>query len=888
MRLLERDAPLASLDGCLADAAAGRGSLVLVTGEAGIGKSALVRAFGAGPAARAAAARVWFGGCEALRTPRPLGPLRDIARVAGGELAELVAAEAARHRIFAAFLDLLGGRPPAVAVFEDVHWADDATLDLLLFVGRRIVDAPSVVVATFRADEIGRDHPLQMVLGDLATAGTIRRLRVEPLSRSAVADLAEPAGLDPDRVHALTGGNAFFVTEVVATPDQAVPPSVRDAVLARAARLTPAARSVLDVAATVPDHVEVALLLAAAGVGSSALDECIRAGILHIEDAAVRFRHELARVAFEQAIPDGHQAGIHARILAQLTAGRSAATPSTVDLARLAYHADEAGDAEAVLAHAPAAAQQAAALGAHRAAAAHYAQALRHADRLPAAERAELWERLAAEQACIADTSESIEAASRALALWREVGDREREALIVARSAGYLWANGQVATAHTTAEEAVALLADTPPGPTATVVYSYLAMLRMLGRDFTGAITAGHAAIELAERFPEPLALSRALNSVGSAQWFVAPDEAPATMRRCLEVARASGDDVATCGAMNNFGSGPGEVRIYDVADHWLRQTIAFAAERDLDTYRLYGLAWLARIQFEQGNWSEATDLVTEAIGRWPTGPPAPVPEMTRVPNADRVALTVLGRLRARRGDPDPDTPLTRAWELAVQTGDLQRLWPVAAARAERAWLAGRPEAVAPLVADSFDLAARLGHPWAVGELAYWLWKVDELTDPPAGAAEPYAAQIAGEPERAARLWTELGCPYEAAIALAEADDQASVLRALTELNRLGAWPAAEQLSQRLRQLGVRRLPRRPRRATLEHPARLTAREIEILDLLPAGLRNADIAARLHISPKTVDHHVSAILAKLGVASRREAAEWASRHAESGEHPGDN
>jgi DNA-binding CsgD family transcriptional regulator len=373
--------------------------------------------------------------------------------------------------------------------------------------------------------------------------------------------------------------------------------------------------------------------------------------------------------------------------------------------------------------------------------------------------------------------------------------------------------------------------------------------------------------------------VTRALNSVGSAQWFVEPDEAAATMRRCVELAREAGDDLATAGAMGNFGSGAGEVRRYRIADHWLRETAAFAVDRDLDAYRHYNLAWLARTQFEQGNWAAATDVLAEVLERWP--------ETGRVPNADRVALTVLGRLRIRRGDPDPDTPLARAWELAQQTGDLQRLWPVAAARAEGAWLAGRPEAVAPHVAGSFALAQDLGHEWAVGELSYWLWKVGELTGPPPGSAEPYAAQMAGEPERAAALWAELGCPYEAAIALAETDEPDHILRALAELNRLGAWPAAELLTLRLRQLGVRRVPGRPRRTTLSHPARLTAREVEILALLPAGLRNVDIAARLHISPKTVDHHISAILTKLGVASRREAAEWASRNPQSGEPPGD-
>jgi DNA-binding CsgD family transcriptional regulator/tetratricopeptide (TPR) repeat protein len=872
MRLLERGSPLAGLAGWLADAAAGRGSLVLVTGEAGIGKSSLVRAFGAGPAVRDLGARVWFGGCEPLRTPRPLGPVRDIARAAGGELAALVAAEAARHRIFATFLDLLSGKPPAVAVFEDVHWADEATLDLLLFVGRRIADCGGLVVATYRDDEVGRDHPLRMVLGDLVTAGTVRRLPVAPLSAAAVAALAAPVGLDPARVYALTGGNAFFVSEVLAAPGQTVPPSVRDVVLARAARLSPAARTALDVAAMIADHVPVPLLRAAAGIDRSTVDECVRSGILTGNGGgAVWFRHELARVAFEQAVPIGDRAAVHARILAHLTA-----SSSTVDIARLAYHADEAGDADAVLAHAPAAAEQAASLGAHRAAAEHYRRALRHADRLPAAERAELWERLAIECGGIADTDESVDAAGQALALWREAGEREREALAMARRAGFLWGNGLVAEAHVAAGDAVALLADTPPGPAAATAYSQLAMLRMLARDVAGAIGIGRTAVALAERFAVPDALSRALNAVGSAQWFVDPDAASATMRRCVEVARASGDDIVTAGAMGNFGSAPGEVRRYAIADRWLREAIAFAGERDLDAYRLYNLAWLARIQFEQGNWAEAADLVAETVGPWPAGGPAPPAAASRVPNADRVALTVLGRLRVRRGDADPDTPLHRAWELAVQTGDLQRLWPVAAARAEAAWLAGRPDEVPPLVGDSFALAVRLGHPWAVGELGYWLWKVGVHVEVPAGAAAPFAAQIAGDAAGAAALWDELGCPYEAALARAETGDPDQILAAHAALTRLGAWPAVEHLNQLLRRLGVRRLPRRPRRSTMDHPARLTAREVQILDLLPAGLRNADIAARLHISTKTVDHHISAILAKLGVASRRAAAEWVS------------
>jgi DNA-binding CsgD family transcriptional regulator len=249
------------------------------------------------------------------------------------------------------------------------------------------------------------------------------------------------------------------------------------------------------------------------------------------------------------------------------------------------------------------------------------------------------------------------------------------------------------------------------------------------------------------------------------------------------------------------------------------------------------------------------------------------------MPPSRIVALTVLGRLRARRGDPDADSALAEAWELAVDTGELQRLWPVAAARAEHAWLTGRPDAVPGLVAEPFQLARRIGHPWAVGELAFWLWRagaLDLTAGPPDGVARPYALQIAGDWRAAAEAWQRLGCPYEQAVALADGDTETDLLAALDLLERLGARPAADAVASRLRELGVTRLPRRHRRATLANPAGLTARELEVLGLLGAGLRNADIAGRLHIAEKTVDHHVSAILAKLGVRSRRDAARVAA------------
>jgi DNA-binding CsgD family transcriptional regulator/tetratricopeptide (TPR) repeat protein len=872
MELLERGAFLGSLESWLAAARNGEGCMVLVGGEAGIGKTALARAF---CDRHATDARVLWGACDALRTPRPLGPLLDIAREVGGELASVVAAEPSRHRLFAAFLDLLASAgapdspghppgvprtPPVLAVVEDAHWADEATLDLLVFVGRRVAGTSAMVVVTYRDDEVGPEHPLGTVIGDLATARWVHRLELPALTREAVATLARPQGIDPDRLHQTTGGNPFFVTEVLAAPRRQVPPTVRDAVLARAARLSPEARGALDAAAVVPDRVELMLLEAVAGADAAAIDECLRAGMLREDGRGVRFRHELARLAVERAIPAARRVQLHRQILAHLVVA------SRDEPARLAHHAEEAGMEAAVLEHATAAAERASALGAHREAVDHYATALRFAGGLAPRQLAELLERYAVECEYTERVAEALDAAERALGRWRREGDREREGALLARRCWFLWGVGRSGEALESAAAGVAVLEEVAPaGPALAGAYTWLAYVRMLDRDIPGAIEVGGRAIELAERFGQHEHLSRALNAVGSAQWFSDPDQAPLTLGRSLQVAREHGDDQLAAVALSNLGSGAGEIRRYALADRWLREAIAWCAERDLDANRRYAQAWLARCQFEQGRWSEAGTTVASFAAERLAMPPSRI-----------VALTVLGRLRTRRGDPDALAPLEEAWELAVRTSHLQRTWPVAAGRAEHAWLTGQPAALSGLVAEPFELARRLGHEWAIGELGFWLWRAGALDSPPAGAARPYALQMAGDWRAAAEAWHQLGCPYEHALALADSDAEADLLAALDLLERLGARPAADAVASRLRELGVRRLPRRPRRATLANPAGLTARELEVLALLGADLRNVDIAARLHIAEKTVDHHVSAILAKLGVRSRREATQVAA------------
>lgn len=863
MELLEREPLLASLHEFQTDAAGAAGCLVFVSGEAGIGKTALVRRFGE---ELPEGVGVHRGFCDSLGTPRALGPLHDIARAGLNDLAGLLDGQD-RHALFTAFLDLIGSAP-SVTVIEDAHWADEATLDLLLFAGRRIGALPAMIVVTYRSEDVGRDHPLRRVLGDLATAPSVRRLAVPALSRSAVGALAERAGRDGAELHEVTGGNPFFVTEALTVSAQQVPPTVRDAVLARASRLGGAARALVDVVALVPDRVEVSLLrsvfeIESDGVGSgmTALDEGVRSGMLVLDGLTVRFRHDLARRAVEADVPAARATVLHGRVLAHL-AGRDGST-DTVDPARLAYHADAAGDSAAVLRYAPVAAAVATGLGAHRQGAAHYGVALRHAAGASTQHRAQLWQHQADAFNRGGDLTAAIDAAAQAVQLWHAAGEVEDEAAVMARRCHMLWSSGRTVEAHEAARAAVALLEPLPPGPVLAQASAALAQMLMLAGDIPGALELGTAAISYAEQFRDDRALAWALNTVGAAHWSSDPDRAVELLTASLNAAHRAGDNLAAAAAMNSLGSGAAEIRRYDLAQHWLGQAVAFCTERDMDPPRGYAIAWQSRCLFEQGRWAEADKKLTDVLGAHSNHMP------TRI-----VALTVLGRLRARRGDADVSPPLQLVWALAQQTGDLQRLWPAAAARAESAWLNGAPTRIEALVADTYRLAISAQHGWAADELGYWRWMAGIAAEQATPTARPYALQTSGAWRAAATLWREYGCPYEAALALADSNDPHQQLIALHDLQRLGAWPAAELVARRLREHGIRRLPRPPRRTTRDNPAQLTARQVDVLDLLAEGLQNADIAALLHISPRTVDHHVSAILAKLGVDSRQKAAQW--------------
>ena len=849
MHLLERAEFFQQLQDTFSEVLEGNGRLVLVSGEAGIGKTSLVEQFAE---KQKNECRVFWGGCDALFTPRPLGPIYDIARQIRGNLLTLLEDEASRSAIFAAVCDELQNNRPTLLIIEDAHWADEATLDLLKFIGRRINKLNALLIVTYRDDEVRSEHPLRLVLGDLPRQ-SVTRVRLPPLSEVAAGQLAEGAGIHIKDLHALTGGNPFFITEALASSGPGVPVTVSDAVLSRVGRLSAEARAVVELVSVVPAKAELWLLDDTIKPETAVLEECLNTGILLLDKDRIAFRHELARRAVEDSLHALRAQRLHATVLNSLLKHEP-----EKQLPRIVHHAAKSGEAAAVLKYAPVAAQQAAVLNAHRESASHYKTALNYAQLLSSEERADLLERLSYECYVTGQISEAWEARRQALEVWRQLDNTIREGDNLRWLSRFAWYLGRKQEAESCGNKAIEVLETLPASPELAWAYSNRAQLHMLAGQTAAAVTWGSRAIELARNFGATETLVHALNNVGMAQLLAHDDQGRATLEESLRLSLAHNLEEHASRAYTNLSAVALMNREYSPALRYLDEGIAYANEYDLESCKGYMTTARARVHFEIGQWTTATDdaafLLEHSVGY----------NVTRIP-----ALTILGHVRVRRGDPDAAQALNEAHELAMQTKEYQRLGPIASARAELAWLAGNREEVVAQVQAILEMAEH-NDPWLNGECAFWLWRAGVDQPVEHRIAEPYALQISGDWRAAADLWKKIGCPYETAMALVDGDEAAQ-LEALAVFEQLGATPAAERLRRALRATGVRGLSRGPRPSTKENSAGLTARQMDVLALMSDGCTNAEIADRLFIAYKTVDHHVSAILAKLDAHTRAEA-----------------
>ena len=842
MRLIERESQLAALYQYAGEASQGQGRLVLISGEAGVGKSVLLEEF----AQELDEARWLWSGCDGLFTPAALGPLLDIASRLDGELLQLCRAEAKRDQLYGALLRQLSDlRPRTVIAIEDVHWADEATLDLLSYLGRRIQHLGVLLLVTYRDDALVTNDPLRLTFGALASQRATRRLSLPTLSISGVATLANGSGIDPTELHRLTAGNPFFVTELLQAGSDGLPVSVRDAVLARTRTLSTQARDALDTAALIGARMQAELLVSLID-NPLVTDELISDGLLIKDGDDLRFRHEIARVAIEGAIPPYRKAAIHTKIIEALLASGSD------DDARLAFHAEGAGNAELVLTYAPRAGRRAAALGARREAAAQYERALRFVPATDVRTRAELLDNLAKQLSFFEEWEEKC---SEAVALWNALGDSSRESDSLLSLAWGSWWLCRGTDFRQAGEAALKLAEPLGPSPQLAWASNTLAFRRM---------NEG--------RYQDSLSLIRQVH--GMAAQLGLGDVISDCLTLEAQVVRALGEDwTAPMGAALQIAlSGGHEFRAYnaflflyilycadlrnDEAEQIFNDALAYCDLHDVGKPCL--LAERAGVLEKLGRWDECVSTIGAVL------------DERKVTRANRMqSLSILAKVMARRGQDGYWQYLDEARDSSIGLEEREWLIFVGLARIEAYWLEGRLDAARAELARIRDASAGLAVPYRRW-LALWTRRLTGVAEPV--DLEPFASYVAGDAAHAAELWDRLGYRYEAALALLDTKEETQLRESLAWLSNLGAEAAARLVRQTMRDLGIRSIPAGTRPATKAHPRGLTVREQQILELLSQGHSNEEISSRLFISVRTVEHHVSAILGKLGVTTRKDAA----------------
>ncbi|HEX8487119.1 MAG TPA: LuxR C-terminal-related transcriptional regulator, partial [Propionibacteriaceae bacterium] len=642
-----------------------------------------------------------------------------------------------------------------------------------------------------------------------------------------------------------TAGNPYFVSQIVAQPDSHLPESVRDAVLARTAGLSPSARHCLELLSCTPEAVT-GELLAALGVTTATVDVLATTGLIERHGRGVTFRHEIARSAVLGAVTPGAEPALHADMIDALE--RIGGDPSV-----LAHHAVGAGDVARILHYAPTAAAEAARSGAHREAVSLYETAL-DCDGLEPAAQAELLESLSIELYLRDRLSDAIAARERALRLRQELGDTVAVGAAHSAISGFAWyaADRAAAEAHATASLEILLATDDQPA--IGFALAHVAFLAAQRGDTEEALASAERAERIADIVDDAVLRGTAWTGRGIARLVEGDVHGRTDLITATQVGlRHRVDDLATTPLSNLCHLDVEQGRFAD-AEQSVAEALRISEERDTPICTAWQLGVRARLRLLQGRWTEAEQDAREGL------------DSVDLPLSQLWPHYVLGLLAARQDAPLENQHLDSLWRLAHRLDNPGMVAPAAAALAEQSWITRRPDArlAEPLVTQLFtrSYAAKDA---VLAPLRRWSGRLAAAglpsVGPPAGPVEP------GPDDQ----------PFERALALWDGGSTDELLSALALLDPLGARAVAALFRARLRAHGVSSVPRGQLAATRAHPAGLTARQQEVLTLLADGLSNAEIAARLVISPKTADHHVSAILTKLDVHSRGEAAALARR-----------
>ncbi len=851
MELLEREEFLQLLFSGFRKTLSGEGHSVFVCGEAGIGKSALVRHFLKEVEGKS---QVFVALCDSLFTPRPLGVLYDLALQVNGALNNKLHIDTHRTELFADFSQAIAGfTKPVIIVVEDIHWGDEASLDFIKFFARRVAHLRCLLILTYRDDEITLQHPLRNVLGELS-AGTFSRMILTPLSKAAVQQLAEIRGYSGEDVYTVSGGNPFYVSEILESYSPGIPDNIKDAVLAVYNRQKENTKHLWEILSIMPEGLEHSWLEKIDAKWQEAIEICFSCGVLLVRNNRTVFKHELYRRTIEVSLSPFKRLELNKKVLELFLE----AFENSGAIERIVHYAKNASDNNLVARFAPLAAKQAAAVGAHIEAAKLYHAAIEYNVDKDPLHLVQLYEAYTYECYLTNQIKEAIIYQTKVLKLWQAMGEGEQ----IGNSQRFLsrlwWYDGYRKEAETYAVQSIETFESLPLTKAKALAYSNLSQLRMLADDVTGCVQWGAKAIEMATEIADDEIRCHALNNLGAVQLKVAAlkKEGEKLLEESLQIALRHSFHEHAARAYTNFASNYISTKDYHLAEQYLEKGMEYCGQRDLYSWTWYMLSCKARMLLEKGDWEAAEGLAKNQL----SSPMQPGIVQLGV-------LTIKATIKIRRGEPDGSTLLEEAKYLAFLLNEHLRIMPIVIAFLEYEWLTGNKFLTDTELSTALSLIKAVDSIALNSEFDFWLYKARGVRSGLQMLFEPYSLMHEGKASEAAAFWKEKGCPYETALALFSGNEEQK-REALILLQGLGADAVYQKLKSEMRLSGIRKIPRGLRNSTLTNPAQLTTRELDILQLLKTGASNKEIAGQLFISPKTVDHHISSILFKLDAPSR--------------------
>ncbi|HEV8272941.1 MAG TPA: LuxR C-terminal-related transcriptional regulator [Chitinophagaceae bacterium] len=856
MELIERDDFLSMMQKSFDEVITGDGHCILISGEAGIGKTSLVRAFSK---KNKDDCQIYFGSCDALFTPRPLAPIYDIALQIRDDKWH---AEDRSNLFVKIFHELENQKKATLIIVEDIHWADEATFDFLKFFIRRITRLHCLLLVTYRENEIHSTHPLRAVLGQLPP-DFFTRLQLTPLSRGAVETMAAEKGYKGKDVYGISGGNPFYVNEILASYSTGIPDNIKDSILSVYNRQNEKTKQVWQILSVIPTGLEAKYLEKLEPYYSEAIHDNLDTKILIKYGDMISFKHELYRRTIETSLSPITRRNINKRMLDILVESGG----QSKEMERIIHHAKNASENEIVVEYAPLAARHAALVGAHIEAARLFHTAIEYYQGKDKDLLVHFYESYAYECYLTNQIKEAIIFSEKCLHLVKQKNDLEKHGACLRFLSRLWWFEGNTKKAETYAKQAIEVLDNQPSSKAKAMALSNMSQLKMLSDERDECRLWGEKAIAMAKELADEDTLSHALNNVGMAQMraYASRQKGFELLQQSLEIALKNSHEDNALRAYINMGSNAVVMKDFLFAKKILNEGIQYCEERDLDLGTLYLLSFKARLCLETGDWNEAERISAALIKN------DDQPAVVKIG-----ALYVLATVKMRRGSDDVLSLLLEAKEKTLETMEPQRIVPVMSALLEHEWITGKSLIEKAVLDDVLSMIKQRGNINENSGFAFWLLKVRNQQAPLREIFEGYTTDNPTLAVKAANLWKKLGCPYEEALALFNGGDN-DKKKALGIIQKLGAGAIYEKMKFEMRASGIKSIPRGVRKSTQSNRANLTSRELDILQLLKAGLQNKEIAAKLFISPKTVDHHISSIFFKLDVNSRTKAVQEASR-----------